>query len=150
MTVRSVRLSALLGGFLVLACEAPSERVPPPYATLVQTCAPWDGPAVALFLTDQPAVGYPPPPYHAIMVYRGVSEVLGHRFDVGTETQNLGSAQVCLVNTECRQAGSAAITFGGMGADSTVQVTYRLDLGPDGSLKGKALARLHPAPALCG
>jgi len=138
-------------GLVILACETPSDVAPPPYAALLQTCAPWDGPAVALFLTDVPAAAsYPPPPYSAITIHRGIAAVLGHGFEVGSETRELGFGQICPADDECRPARSASITFSGMNADSTVQVAYRFELAQGGILKGKARARFHPEPALCG
>lgn len=151
MAKRAGSLKAMICGTAVLACTAPEALEPAPNAALVQTCAPWDGPAIALFLTDQPAVAtFPARPYSAITIYRGLPEVLGHHFDVGPEIQDLGRGEICPATGECRPAQVASVTFGQLDADSTVQVTYRLEAPPERAMGGTGRARLHPATGFCG
>ena len=151
MTRSGISIGATLCGLLALGCTTPDMVDPSLNGALVQTCAPWDGPAVALFLTDQPAVAtYPSAPYSSIVVYRSVSDVLGKRFDVSPETQNVGYAQICPSGGECQPARGAWVSFGAFNADSTVRVEYRIDMAPDRVMRGKARARFHPTAALCG
>jgi len=79
-----------------------------------------------------------------------VPEVLGHRFDVGPATQNIGSAQSCPATGECQPARAASVTFRGLSADSTVALTYRLELISGRVITGEARARLHPQMEMCG
>jgi hypothetical protein len=151
VTDHTSSVGAVVCGLLALACTAPESLPSAPNAALVQTCAPWDGPAVALFLTDQPAVAtYPSAPYAAIMVYRSISAVVGHHFDVSPESQNLGQAQICPAVGECQPANGASVSFRELRADSTVEVEYRLDLAPNRVMTGKGRARFYPTAALCG
>ena len=145
-----MRLSLSIAGLVVLGCATPGPQAPILNAVLVETCAPWDGPAVALFLTEQPAVdSYPSPPYSAIVVYRGLSQLLGRRFEVGPDTPNLGSGQACPAAGSCAPAPGATIAFGGLNPDRTVGVTYRLEVAGRPVLTGRARARLSPMPRRC-
>ncbi|HEU5218753.1 MAG TPA: hypothetical protein VFU23_08835 [Gemmatimonadales bacterium] len=120
-------------------------------AALVPTCAPWDGPAVALFLTDRLAVTtYPAAPYVSITVYHGVPDILNQRFDVTATSQNVGFAQQCPAQGGCITAQAASVTFGGQDADSTIDVTYRLKLDAGRVISGSARARLYPQQVFCG
>jgi hypothetical protein len=151
MTGPTASIGATIGGLLALACLPQETRDPAPNVALVQTCAPWDGPAIALFVTDQPAVAtYPSPPYSSITIYRSVSEVLNRSFEVGVTTQNVGSGGVCPAMGECTPARTATVSFGGLEADSTVAVTYRIEASPDRVIAGKGRARLNPAHEMCG
>jgi hypothetical protein len=151
VTNRAPRNGVVLAGMIALACTAPESLGPGLNAALVQTCAPWDGPAVALFLTDQPAVAtYPTPPYSAITVYKGVSEVMGRHFTVSPDSQNVGYANACPAVGDCQPARSASVTFHQLDADSTVEVEYRIDFALNRIVSGRVRARLHPAAGFCG
>ena len=151
MTARGSCIEATVCGLVALACQAPEIPAHTLNAALVQTCAPFDGPAIALFLTERPPVAaYPEPPYWAITVYRSISDVLGRDFDVSLETQNLGQGQVCPSVGACYPAPEASVSFRRLDADSTVEVTYRFVLSSDSVITGGARARLHPAAGRCG
>lgn len=138
------RLSALLVAAL-------GTLVPGPVATLVRTCAPWDGAAIALFLTDRPpAEAYPPAPYVSVTVYRSLPEILGRRFEITPESSRIGSGQVCPATGPCRVAARATVSFAGLNRDSTVGVTYRIELGPKEVISGRIRARLNPERPMCG
>jgi hypothetical protein len=150
VTLRIAGIRTTVCGLISLACQT-TQPLAPFNASLVQTCAPWDGPAVALFLTDEPSTAaYPQPPYSGITVYRSVPEALGHRFDVGPATQDIGNAQICPAAGECQPVRAASVTFRGLAADSTVAITYRLELTSGRVITGQARARLHPLMEMCG
>ena len=140
-----------LASLLVIACASSDVAGPGPNAALVQTCAPWDGAAVALFLTDQPSVPtYPTAPYTEITVYHGVSQITGRRFDVGPDTPSTGFAQECPQTGACAPARTASVAFGELNADSTIAVSYRLESASGRVLRGEVRPRLSPMAALCG
>jgi hypothetical protein len=151
VTPRASCLKATVCGLIALACQAPETLDRPFNAALVPTCAPWDGSATALFLTEQSAVAtYPQPPYWAITIYRSVPDIVGRDFVVSAETQNLGQGQVCPSVGACYPAPEASVSLSRLNADSTVDVRYRFDLTPDSVITGKARARLYPASGMCG
>ncbi|HEY9384057.1 MAG TPA: hypothetical protein VIP80_11155 [Gemmatimonadales bacterium] len=134
-----------------LACQAPQSVDESPSAALLQTCAPWDGPAVSLFLTDSPGAStYPAPPYRAITIYRDLNEVLGERFEVTATTPQVGIAQDCASAGRCAPVLGAAVQFGGLGADSTILVTYRFQRAAGRVQSGIVKARLYPQARMCG
>jgi hypothetical protein len=137
-------------GLVALGCATPATPGPTLNTVLVETCAPWDGPAVALFLTEHAAVdSYPSPPYSAITVYRSLPQLLGRRFEVGPDTPNLGSGQVCPGAGSCTPAPGATIAFGGLNPDGTVGVIYRLEVAGGPVQTGRVRARLSPMPRRC-
>ena len=136
--------------FLFIGCGPSAPAGPAPHAALVPTCAPSDEPGVALFLTDQPPVpGEPTPPYIAITVYHRVSQLLGRRFDVGSQSSNTGFAQECPRGGACVSPRAATVAFGGLNADSTIAVSYRLELASGRVLRGAARPRLSPTTLPC-
>lgn len=145
-----MRPSLPIVGLVVLGCATPLPQAPILNAVLVETCAPWDGAAVALFLTERAAVdSYPSPPYSAITVYRDLPKLLGRRFEVGRDTPNLGSGHACPATGPCVPAPGASIAFGGLNPDGTIEVTYRLEASGGAVLTGRARARLSPIPRRC-
>jgi hypothetical protein len=146
ITDRPLFLVVLLSG-----CGAAGTTAGPTNASLIQTCAPWDGPAVGLFLTTTaPVTSYPDPPYLSITVYKGVPDIQGRSFTVSPGTAELGSAQDCSTISSCVPAEEARVSFGLLGSDSTIQVTYRIEFASDRILTGQVRPRLLPAPGLCG
>jgi hypothetical protein len=143
-------LPFLGAGLVALGCATPATQSPTLNAVLLETCAPSDGPAVTLFLTEQAAVdSYPSPPYLAISVYRPLRQILGRRFDLSPDAPGPGSGQACGAGGTCAPAPGATIAFGGMNADSTIGVTYRLDAADGRVLSGAVRARLSPVPRRC-
>jgi len=149
MNPRALTLLAALC-WLAPACQTGEPHQGTAYAKLARSCAPFDGPAVTLYLSDHPIEGaVPTPPYKMISVYRGLDEVLGHRFEI--ESTQLGSAGECLSASDCRSyVGGAVINFGALGSDSTITVSYRIFLSAENELSGSVYPKLDPAPALCG
>jgi hypothetical protein len=142
---------AIIAGLLVISCQASETMRPAPYAALVETCAPWDGAAITVFLTEQPtAEPFPPAPYSAISVYRSLAEVLGRRFELTEATGSLGAGQVCPSTGACYPARGVAISFQGLNPDSTVGLTYRLEASPGQVTGGRVRARLSALRRLCG
>lgn len=145
------RLLVRLFGLSMLGCGAAETTAGPSNASLIQTCAPWDGPAVGLFLTTSPpASTYPEPPYLSITVYKSVPDVQGKSFTVSSSTTNLGYAQDCPTISGCLPAEEARVSLGFLATDSTIQVSYRLKLSSDRIMVGQVRPRLLPAPGLCG
>lgn len=134
-----------------LACRVPQSIDDSPNAALIRTCAPWDGPAASLFLTDRPAVPtYPTPPYRSITIYRDVTELVGQRFEVTATTQQVGIAQDCPSAGSCTSALGATVQFRGLSADSTMLVTYRFESVPGEVQNGSVRARVYPRAGMCG
>jgi hypothetical protein len=145
-----VRLGTGLAAFLFVGCASVEGAGPGPSASLLRTCAPWGGPAVTLFLTDQPpATAYPTTPYVEIAVYEGVSRILGRRFDIGPGASNSGFAQDCPRAGACVPARAASLVFGHLNADSTIAVSYRLELPSGRVLRGAVRPRLSPRVVPC-
>ncbi len=144
MRIRSLKLTALLC-WLAPACQTEGPAQPALYARLARSCAPFDGPAVTLYLSDHPIeAAVPSPPYRMISVYRAVDDVLGHSFTLENSAQ-LGSASNCVTESDCRPSVTTSVSFGALGSDSIVKVSYRFD-----TLSGSVSPRLDPTPAFCG
>ena len=147
MNPRALKLLGLLC-WLAPACETETPPQPSVYASLTRSCAPFDGPAVTLYLSEHPIEGaVPAPPYDMISVYRGLDEVLGQSILVTTQ---VGSAVKCLSASDCRPYSGAVIKFGALRSDSTISVNYRIFLSAESELSGSLSPKLDPAPALFG
>ncbi len=134
----------------VAACDTAEPLPRPSHAALFRTCAPFDGPAVTLFLTEQAVSAQPAPPYSAVSVHRDISALLGRRFDLTPETLNLGMVQVCPAEGNCDSDGSGWISFGGLNPDSTVEIAYRVALSSGRTLGDRIRVRYRTGRALCG
>ena len=63
---------------------------------------------------------------------------------------NLGSAEDCPRVGQWAQVAGASVRFGTLAADSTMTVTYLLDLGGGRVLRGAVQPRLYPPRGFCG
>ena len=97
------------------------------HAYLQGTCAPWDGPATALFLADGAAVGdVVPRPFLLISVYEGVLSVSGNRFRITPQNGDIGAALACTADGECEPLAEAVVKFGTLDEGAPARVTVRV------------------------
>jgi hypothetical protein len=121
------------------------------FVELRNTCAPWDGPAVTLTLSDHdPAGASPDSPAILVTLYRASGDLSGRAFTVTDQTDRVGSASLCATNTDCTTLPSATVDFARFTAREAPSgvLTARL---PDGHiLRARFVARRSTESALCG
>ena len=111
-------LVGLLTAAAVAGCQGPGSTpsVPPapegfPFATAGPDCAPWDGPAVTVFLTASPADSTSvPTPYLGLSTYRSPTEVEGRRFEWPAKEQVAGAYR-CRAEGDCEASRLGYIRF---------------------------------------
>jgi len=129
--VRPFWLAALAS---VVACQGAGDRSPKgrlpegfSYSYAMRSCAPWDGPAVAVYLTSNPADSISvPTPYLGLAVYRSPTEVVGRRFEWPAKQQVAGGFR-CRSEGDCEASTEGYIRF-----DQSL---------PDGTMIGSFVAR---------
>lgn len=136
---KALWLAALAG---LMACQGaggrpPADRLPEGYSHsyAMRSCAPWDGPAVAVYLTSSPADSTSiPTPYLGLSVYRSPTDVVGQRYEWPAREQVAGAFR-CRAEGDCEASSEGYI---------------RLDASlPDGTLIGAFVARF-PHDTLAG
>ena len=139
----------------LLACdsgpagEGPNESWA--YAVARPDCAPWDGAATAVYLTDSPADSAlsTPTPFLRLGVYHHIGGVRGRRWSLGEDGPDGAVAVFCGAEAACVSATSGWIEFtpGGTGPLSgQYDVTF-----PDGRRRaGHFSAPVQEIAALCG
>ena len=121
-----------------------------PYAYAVADCAPWDGPAVTLYLTPIPADSTDFPwPQLRISVWRSADTLPGRTFAWPSD-QQVGAATRCEGPAACKSADSAQITFKPAAGDSTLRGSTRLVFPSAEALSGGFQAVWRESHAACG
>jgi hypothetical protein len=119
------------------------------FGTIRSSCAPWDGSAVALTLT-QTAKAADTAPRLQISVYRSLQGPLPMPLTFDLKDQQTGGASRCRKSDKCEAATSGTVTFTsfeeGKGASGTYDIRFN-----DGTIeRGKFNLRWENVRALCG
>jgi hypothetical protein len=121
-----------------------------PYGTMHPSCAPWDGPAIELRLTAEPAqCKRAPEPHLSIVVWRGLPLHDGQVVKFEPHSDN-GSAAFCKNDSDCRRAQSATIVFEKYTERSGAAGTYELQFKEGDTLKGKFQVTWCEERMFCG
>lgn len=121
-----------------------------PYAYAVADCAPWDGPAVTIYLTaraaDSTEFSWP---QLRISVWRGVADLPGKSFTWPGE-QQIGAAVRCADPDACESATAARVTFLSSPDDTTLIGTAELTFAGATSVRGGFRAPWRRTRVMCG
>jgi hypothetical protein len=130
---------------------APAGPLPYGHAYVQRVCAPWDGPAVALYLADHPAeAAIVPPPVAVVTLYQSAARIVGRRIRVTPDTDQDGVALWCLAETHCDMLPEGAIRFERLDEEQPAQGTVELRHA-DGRVEAGRFEAEWLAPAdLCG
>lgn len=143
-------VSALAGCGRSSGGEAPIE-LPSPYryAYAMSDCAPWDGPAVTIFLTADPATPDTVPyPQLRISIWRTGQVLPGNTFSWPGKEQ-VGAASRCDRENNCTPAAAGRVTFKAFQSDSALAGSFALRF-PEGATTGGFRARWRGQRAFCG
>lgn len=122
----------------------------PTLGVALADCAPWDGAATSLFLSDRGVDGLPPlPPYLQVIVYTGGDQLPGTTVRLGEDRAGSGLAVRCESSAACATADAGTVEFAPVTDDSTLTGAYRLAF-PDGTISRAFRARWIRRVALCG
>jgi hypothetical protein len=134
---------------LGVACarEAPNEYS---YAFATPDCAPWDGPAVVLYLLDSKSDAVPPAARHIrVAIWKAESDLAHHTFRWPASPQP-GAAARCASAESCEDVTDGQIAFGGIAPDSSVagEVDFRFANGD--RVRKAFTAAWQPRRIACG
>jgi hypothetical protein len=155
----------LIGGLLaaaaLAACDGPGSTasVPPPpagfqFASAAPDCAPWDGPAVTILLSNHPGsdtagIAENVRPLIRVVLYPRGTGVTGQKFHWPADPE-MAVGQRCPAEGECETASDGEVDVLPSPADSALEGSLRLHF-PDGTtVSGGFHATWHPRRMLCG
>ena len=142
--------------FIALAantCRAADqgELTPYPYAYARRDCAPWDGPAFSVVLTDTPAQPDSlTTSFLRIAVWRGIESAIGRTLAWEGTTSQVGTASRCQADGRCEEASRGEIRVEWRTADSLLGGEFRVDFGRTRSERGRFTAAWVPDRVMCG
>ena len=120
------------------------------YGTMQSSCAPWDGPAVEMRLTTQPAeCKRVSEPYISIAIWRGLPIHEGQVVKLGSGS-DAGSAARCVKEGDCKLAQSATIVFDKYQTRSDAAGHYELQFKNGETVKGTFAVKWCEERVFCG
>jgi hypothetical protein len=120
------------------------------YGTMQSSCAPWDGPAIEMRLTTEPAqCKRTIEPYVSIAIWRGLPIQSGQtvRFNTGSDA---GSAARCTKEGNCKSAQSAIIVFDKYRESAGASGHYEMQFKDGEILKGTFEVKWCEERVVCG
>lgn len=120
------------------------------YGTMQSSCAPWDGPAIEIRLTTEPAqCKRVSEPYISIAIWRDLPIHAGQVVKLGAGS-NAGSAARCTKEGDCKLAQSATIVLDNYQERSTAAGHYELQFKDGEILKGTFDVKWCETRGVCG
>lgn len=144
--------SGLLIGARCGRTPEPGGDRPYAYAYAFPDCAPWDGAAVSIYLTnavyDTKGQEVTPPFLH-LAVWRDAQRQSETTITWPSE-ESVGAASICSSGTECEAIPSGRVSVSGLANDSTMSGAYELRLADSTTMRGRFRARWIERRMLCG
>lgn len=155
-------LTRVAGGLLFLAivsatgCDGSSEITPPaappgfPLAYVMQDCAPWDGPALAILLTSHPLDSLETVrPLVRLMIYPRGESMPGHTYRWPAEPE-MATASRCTSADSCEAATTGQVTLRVVRPDTSVEGSLALHFANGGEITGGFRAAWLRRRVMCG
>lgn len=147
-SILAVAVSAL--ATFGVGTSSPTAEGPYSYGSVQASCAPWDGPAVEVRLTTEPAhCGPSGGPYVFIAVWRGLPLHAGQTVKFGPGS-DAGTASRCLKEGDCQAARSGTVVFDRFGDGKGAAGRYELIFADGDVVKGAFDVTWCPVRAICG
>ena len=132
----------------------PPVRIVPPngysYAFAIPDCAPWDGPAVVLYLLDSNGDAVPPLTRHVrVAIWKGQAELAHHTFRWPASPEP-GAAAQCSSEGSCEAAIEGRVAFGAVDPDRSVAGELDLRFASGDRVRKAFTARWQPRRIGCG
>jgi len=129
----------------------PVQTARPVVGIAAADCAPWDGVATSIYLSEVGDAERLPPaaPYLHIIIYEAGDRLSGLRVTLGGQDPGSGVAVRCQTDDECAASNAGTVEFGRSAPDGTLLGAYRLEF-TDGPVSGTFRATWTPRTAMCG
>jgi len=150
MRCRIQSVSATLVAVVAIAATAISAPATFTYGTIQSSCAPWDGPAIGITLTNEPAqCKRTSEPFISIGIWRGLPVQAGQvvKFDLGSD---VGFASRCKKEGNCERAQSGTITFDRYEEGSGASGRYEFHFKGEQTLSGTFDVKWCQERVICG
>lgn len=135
------------------ACSASAGSAPDPAWTRAWAsadCAPWDGAATSVYMSDAPEDSVAAYPLLRISVYHSIGSVTGARWNIGGSGEDGAAGVLCAPGSTCTSATGGWVEFEGASQDGALRGRYQLTM-PDGRrLRGSFAAPVKQTTVLCG
>ncbi len=152
LAIVTVLTTAPVGGCGTSADLGPLRASPErlPHAVAVRDCAPWDGPAVTIYLSAASADSTPPPPPHLqLSLWRSATELERNTFAWPAETQE-AAATWCETDDACRAAPTGRVRIRRVWPDSLIEGEFDLQFDGRISVGGGFRAVWLETRIMCG
>ncbi len=149
----SCRIQTIVSAVLVTVAVATTATSAPAafsYGIMQSSCAPWDGPAIAITLTSEPAqCKRTSEPFLSIGIWRGLPLKSGQvvKFGAGSDA---GFTSRCKKEGDCERAQSGTITFERYEEGSGASGRYELHFKGDETLSGTFDVKWCEERVICG
>ena len=147
------RMQAVLVAFIAVVAIVTTATPAPvafSYGTIQSSCAPWDGPAIGITLTSEPAqCKRTSEPFISIGIWRGLPVQSGQvvKFAPGSDA---GFASRCKKENNCERAQSGTITFDRYEVGSGASGRYELRFKGDETLSATFDVKWCEERVICG
>ena len=149
----SCRIQTIVSAIIVtvaIATTATSAPTAFSYGTMQSSCAPWDGPAIAITLTSEPAqCKRTSEPFLSIGIWRGLPLKSGQVVKFG-QGSDAGFASRCKKEGDCERAQSGTVTFEQYEEGSGASGRYELHFKGDETLSGTFEVKWCEERVICG
>lgn len=146
--MRALALIIGIGGCAASAGSTPDTEWKRAWAAA--DCAPWDGAATSVFMTDAPEDSVAAYPLLRISVYHDMGSVIGARWSIGEPGPDGAAGVLCPPGANCASATGGWVEFETSTADGTLRGRYELTM-PDGHrLAGAFVAPVQHTRVMCG
>jgi hypothetical protein len=146
--MRVLAMILAIGACTASAGSAPDTEWKRAWATA--DCAPWDGAATSVYMSDGPEDSLAAYPFLRISVYHDLSSVAGARWAIGGSGQDGASGVLCAPGSTCASATGGWVEFDGAPAGGPLRGRYQLTM-PDGHrLTGSFSAPVRQTAVMCG
>lgn len=135
------------------ACSAPAPGPTPfAHAAYHDDCAPWDGPAVTLYLSHEAMAEphAPPRPHVSVALYSSLTSLVGSTLRWEGRDDQRGHVSRCPDQGDCQEASAVWIRLASPGSDGLLEGEVRLDFGAGDVVEGSFEAVRIPFERLCG
>jgi hypothetical protein len=120
------------------------------YGTMQSSCAPWDGPAIEIRLTTEPAqCKRVTEPYISFAIWRGLPIHAGQVVNLDAGSGN-GSVARCAKEGDCKLTQSATVVFDKYQAGASAAGHYELQFKGGEILKGTFEVKWCEERVFCG
>lgn len=138
-----------------MACATGGDASPPAatewaHAVAMADCAPWDGAATSIYLTQVPYDDHLARPFFRLTIYHGLGELPGQRWEVGTDHDRDGVPWLCPASGECATARTGWIGFEARTGEGPLRGSYDLTFEDGHRTVGRFVAPILERIALCG